>query len=152
MAKKKKKKKNSKAYLAILFVLAGIGLSPGKELKAAGNMEWQDSSESSATAVTAAMNPFDGKGLIDGVIMSSGGTGSPGSIFVEMRDSATANVSYESRHSPIAIVFSSTNTVSVGPIVQFKPPLRIYNGLSVNAVGCTTVSPCYSVQFRRVSD
>ena len=147
--------KKTNALLAILFVLVGIGLLSNRQLMAAGTNEWLAASASSATSVTAAMNPFDGRGLIDGIILSSQPAAA---AYVEVRDSATANGSYTSTFGPIATVFFSSNTTTAGAsaaqglVVSFKPPLRIYNGLSINASNCNTNTMCYSVQYRQVSD
>ena len=137
--------------LAILFVLVGINSA---ELKAAGALDWTQASESSATRTTAALNQFDGKGLIDGVIMSSQ---SANQAYVEIRDTATANSSYEQPHDPIVTVFFGTTTAlanaqPLGNVVIFPRPFRVYNGLSTRASNCNTLTNCYTVLYRRVQD
>lgn len=146
--------KKNNALLAALFVLVSVGLLSETKLQAASAKEWNEASVASATAVTGAMNPFDGKGLLEGVILATTATNG---AFVELRDSATANTSYTGGFAPFAVVFFGTNTVAAslqtpGVVYMFPRPIRIINGLSVNSSACNTQSMCYSVLFRQVSD
>ena len=142
--------RRTNALLAILFVLVGVGRM---ELNAAGANEWYEASESSATPTTDAINPADGKLLIDGVIL---GSAAASQAYVEFRDSNTANVLRDIVNTPKAVVFFGTNTVvgalPVGTVVMFPRPLRFLNGLSANASNCNTNAMCFSVLFRRVQD
>lgn len=95
--------------------------------------------KSSATVSAEAMNPFDNGGIVYGLHLSSNAAGR----FVVLRDSDTANTT------------SSTMTVvgftsAVDPVrVTFDPPLRIQNGLSINASSCAGVNAgwCYTVLY-----
>ena len=79
---------------------------------------------SSSTVSSAAINPFDGDGIIYGIHMTSG----VAADFVILRDSDTLNTS-----SPVMTsVFFGTAPQQV----QFNPPLRVYLGLSTNASAC----------------
>lgn len=147
-------KLKTNALLAILVAML-LGISESG-LKAAGASEYEGASESSMTSTAAALNQFDGRGLIDGVIMTSA---SANGVYVEFRDSDTANSSYESGHAPIAVVFFGTNTVTggsipTGNVFHFIRPIRVQRGLSTRASACAsgTQGFCYSVLFRRVND
>ena len=146
--------KDRRALLDILFVLVGLTI-PIAKVRAAGAEEWNLASESTATASTEAMLPFSGKGLVDGLILSSAAaTGA----YVTLRDTNTANASLATAFAPKLVVFFGTNTVTAGQqaqgiVYQFARPLRITNGLSVNASNCPTAPQiCYTVLFRRVVD
>lgn len=147
--------KKNNALLAVLFVLVSVGLLSETKLQAASTKEWNEASIASATVSATAMNPFDGKGLIDGVILATAGTSG---AFVELRDTVTANTSYAGVFGPFAVVYFATNTLvagsgAAGNVHLFARPIRVLNGLSVNSSACTgTISNCYTVLFRQVSD
>lgn len=140
-------------FLLIPFVLAGIGVIAIRDTSNAVNSdaEWDLAVPSTASAVNAAINPFDGAGIVYAVTLSSS-TSAFG--FLTIRDSDTANAT----SNPMVHVYFASNTIvgsaqSVGTYRQFVPPLRIYNGLSVDAVGCPTASgntnlACFTVQYR----
>ena len=147
------------ATLAILFVLVGVGV---KELKAEGAKEWAGASISTTANSGAAMIVSTlSRNILDGVIFSS--TIFNASGFVEIRDSDTANVSLIGNGKSGAIVtfFASgtpvgVNTSNGGAEHMFLIPrgIRIYKGISANAVGCAAgnSSPCYTVLYRQVED
>ena len=138
------------ALLLFAAVLVGLALKGNVSASKApvspqlGEREAQSSSIfpaiSSGSADTIAINPFDGVGVVYAVQGSSGAFSS----FLVLRDSATANVN-STTHTLVNFQSNSTSWR-----VQFDPPLRFYNGLSVNASACVNMnSPgyCYSVLY-----
>lgn len=141
-----------------LFVLLEFGAR--EALYSAGRTEFDNAVKSSASVDAVGINPFDGKGLIYGVIVSSQ---SAATAILVLRDTS-AVVDAGSGVNPqeiIAKVLMSTSAAATGnsvtqsnkdQIVNFDPPIRVYDGLSADASACIAGGWCFSVLFIPVDD
>lgn len=103
--------------------------------------------KSTAAVVGNAMLVFSGKGILYGV--HPGTVTTVTSQVIVFRDSNTANATDDNIMTTVLMPTISSNTFA--PPVMFNPPLRVYNGLSVDASACPTLLPgqgkCYSVIY-----
>ena len=154
------KLKKTNALLAILFVLVGVGVFSVKELKAAGALEWEKASISSAAMSVEPINPCDGQCIAVGILISSNLANTGGWVALRDTDTATASDGGPGGlFSPFVVVSASMTISAKGnfsqPLpVMFDGGIRAYRGISANAAGCPTASTanCYTVLFKRVSD
>lgn len=151
--------KLARAKIAMLSLLGSVavGLLAEKESMAIGSVDWNGASISTAVVGNVAVNPFDGRAVIDGILVT---TASSGGSFVELRDTNTANSAY-GLFGPFATVFLTTEAFASGGggitaagrgYVKFDPPIRVYNGLSATGYSCPTNVLCYTVLYRPMQD
>ena len=140
-----------------LFVLVGIGAV--KETRSAGRTEFDNAVISSGATDVTEINPFDGKGLVYGLVFS---TPTTNGAYVVLRDTDTA-VGFASASNVSEVVgifnFISTTALDINAlqnVLMFPHPIRIYRGLSVDASSCRAVGGtapwCYSVIFQTVDE
>lgn len=134
-----------------LIVLSLLSLG-SLSAKAASDKEWDEVALTSASRDTVPYLGFSGEGILYGLsLTSSAATGA----FVLLRDTDTANIVSNS----FATVFFSSQSVSAGGFaiagsVWVPPfPIRITNGLSINASNCPPYGAgqsCVTAYYRKV--
>ena len=103
---------------------------------------------SSATQTTAAYNPVDGPGILFGFHVST----QVASWRIVIRDSAAAQAGAGVPLDVVTVPEIGQSSGSWNAIIRLDPPLRFYNGLSLNASACpnsgnTLGDHCFTALF-----